>query len=78
MRISIASGISKHFNSYIGLKPMVHSSGESDRKGYLDLSPSSGTEKLTDRMCLDHRPTRSGDAESIRGTYCKDIPANGP
>jgi transposase len=25
----------KHFNSYIGLKPMVHSSGESDRKGYM-------------------------------------------
>ena len=24
-----------HFNGYLGLKPMVHSSGENDRKGYM-------------------------------------------
>ncbi|MFC3878571.1 transposase [Algoriphagus namhaensis] len=25
----------KHFNSYIGLKPILHLSGEADRKGYM-------------------------------------------
>ena len=25
----------KHFNGYLGLKPMVHSSGDKDRKGYM-------------------------------------------